>query len=404
MIRFSLRTNLLALTLLVVPFVSNASAQLFHFGGFGGGVRIRAPFVAVDVDPWGGARVRAPFTAVDSGFGHPPLGPPIGRSPFWSPFPPPVPHADYRSYRFESYRYAPYGQSLGDYSLPDYDPRYDRYDYDHYAHADDPRLDAPAYRGQIGADSYYQPSLSDDPPYYDQQAEDEFIERLYPNQSRQDNVISSAIPQPSPHRSRLDDQLLQAQAESLAEQRIYAAENLSATISDTTLARSAAQLADGLAAMGEEGSAWLDYLAPDDIVRWVDAGSPNNDLLVNLISAYDGVVSNPQLGWVASMAGFRETRHQLHLRIRFIESPGGTPLVDEPQYLEPQYLEDSGSSILSAPDLGSPEQAATAEQQADEPASEETAKPNVDSKDANSDFETLPPPSPKPDSDEPFGI
>jgi len=400
MTRNRFHTNLLALALLIALAAPEASAQFFHFGGVGGGVSIRAPFVAVDVDPWGGSRVRAPFTAVDSGFGYPPFGPVFGPTfgPTFGPaFGPPIgsafrggaflspfPSEDYHSYRYESYRYAPYGRSLPDYRLHDYDPRYDhygdnRYDDDRYMHADDP-------------------------PYYSQQAEDEFIERLYPSLSRQNRVIASAVPQPSFGRSSLEDQLLQAQAESLGAQRIYAAENLSATISDTTLARSAAQLADGLAAMGEEGIAWLDYLAPDEIVRWVDAGSPNNDLLVDLISAYDGVVSNPQLGWVTSMAGFRETRHQLHLRISYVDSPVAVSSADETR-----YPEDFGSSIMTAPPSDASKDPVRAKQQTDEPKSEAPAKPNADNQDtdnsdADVDFETLPLPAPKAEPETPVGI
>ncbi|MGI9472608.1 MAG: hypothetical protein ACR2NZ_13795 [Rubripirellula sp.] len=68
---------------------SVADAQIVRWGL--GGVRVRAPFVAVDVAPYGGARIRAPFTAVDSriygGYPYPPgvvVGPvpPIPPIPF----------------------------------------------------------------------------------------------------------------------------------------------------------------------------------------------------------------------------------------------------------------------------------------------------------------------------------
>lgn len=51
-----------------------ASAQIVRIGGFGG-VRVRAPFVSVDVLPYGGgARVRAPFTSVNTGaYGYGPV-------------------------------------------------------------------------------------------------------------------------------------------------------------------------------------------------------------------------------------------------------------------------------------------------------------------------------------------
>ena len=46
----------------------------------GGGVRVRAPFVRVDVGPYGGVSVRAPFAAIDvppGGYYEPGYGPPV---------------------------------------------------------------------------------------------------------------------------------------------------------------------------------------------------------------------------------------------------------------------------------------------------------------------------------------
>ena len=51
----------LALLSLGIP----CDAQVVRIGGFGG-VRVRAPFVSVDVGPYGGTRVLAPFTSVYS--------------------------------------------------------------------------------------------------------------------------------------------------------------------------------------------------------------------------------------------------------------------------------------------------------------------------------------------------
>ena len=68
---------------------SVSDAQIVRWGP-GGGVRVRAPFVSVDVSPFGGARVRAPFTAVDSrvygGYVYPP-GVVVGPVPPVPPFP-----------------------------------------------------------------------------------------------------------------------------------------------------------------------------------------------------------------------------------------------------------------------------------------------------------------------------
>jgi hypothetical protein len=50
-----------------VSMTSIAEAQIVRIGPFGG-VRVRAPFVSVDVQPYGGGtRVRAPFTSVNTG-------------------------------------------------------------------------------------------------------------------------------------------------------------------------------------------------------------------------------------------------------------------------------------------------------------------------------------------------
>ena len=58
----------MVLSLLVVLMTQDANAQFVRVGPVGG-VRVRTPFVAVDVLPFGGgARVRAPFTSVETGF------------------------------------------------------------------------------------------------------------------------------------------------------------------------------------------------------------------------------------------------------------------------------------------------------------------------------------------------
>jgi hypothetical protein len=58
----------LVLGVLAVLMTQVANAQFVRVGP-AGGVRVRAPFVAVDVLPFGGGtRLRAPFTAVDTGF------------------------------------------------------------------------------------------------------------------------------------------------------------------------------------------------------------------------------------------------------------------------------------------------------------------------------------------------
>ena len=64
MIRVLLRSICLLMMLICT---GSVDAQIVRIGGFGG-VRVRAPFVAVDVLPYGGGtRVRAPFTRVNTG-------------------------------------------------------------------------------------------------------------------------------------------------------------------------------------------------------------------------------------------------------------------------------------------------------------------------------------------------
>ena len=59
----------------LVAMTSVADAQLVRIGPLGG-VRVRVPFVSVDVLPYGqGTRVRAPFTSVNTGlYGYGNLG------------------------------------------------------------------------------------------------------------------------------------------------------------------------------------------------------------------------------------------------------------------------------------------------------------------------------------------
>ncbi len=95
-------SSLLFLALQIL-LTSDVSAQLVQIGRFGG-VRIRVPFVSVDVAPGGATRVRAPFTSVNTpGYGIPvyPSYPTLPRRPYYGPTPiyhapaPVYPHPGY---------------------------------------------------------------------------------------------------------------------------------------------------------------------------------------------------------------------------------------------------------------------------------------------------------------------
>ncbi|TWT80700.1 hypothetical protein CA13_21460 [Planctomycetes bacterium CA13] len=312
---------------LLGTFASDVSAQRVRIGTFGG-VQVRGPFVGVDVAPWGAARVRGPFGA--------PFPP-----PFLAPYPTPYPTTPFT------------GPGIG-FSYGPYSPYYDRFapviprDYvdREYGYSDDgiyPSYGDPSHR--VPGYSYPEYDYPDNTPDYN-----------YPNYSG--DVIASAVPRPGPDFSADYPQWAGpvngsgVPGEAIYPP-IYPQGGMNPHVSDTTLARSAAQLVDGLAAMGDEGEGWANYLAPRKIVDWVDAGSPPSDLLASLVANYDGVVSNPELGWISTLAGFAETRHQLHLRVDSAASFYSQPSAQTPSkqtQSQPTERDDSEPSTLPAPE------------------------------------------------------
>ncbi len=86
----------LSTLILVIAAPTAAQAQIVRFG-VGGGVSVRAPFVQVDVSPYGGTHVRAPFTSVDT------YGPRYrGAIPYGNPLP-----GGYSAYRAAPYSVGP---------------------------------------------------------------------------------------------------------------------------------------------------------------------------------------------------------------------------------------------------------------------------------------------------------
>ena len=64
----------LAVALLFVFSQNPTDAQIVRFGA-GGGVNVRAPFVRVNVDPFGNTSVRAPFVNINPAYGGRPVYP-----------------------------------------------------------------------------------------------------------------------------------------------------------------------------------------------------------------------------------------------------------------------------------------------------------------------------------------
>ena len=65
------------------------------------------------------------------------------------------------------------------------------------------------------------------------------------------------------------------------------------------------QLSRSLSAR-EDGQAWLEFLAPDRIGKWVEEG--NTEALQEVLTHYDGVVGNPEYRSISSASGFASTR------------------------------------------------------------------------------------------------
>ncbi|WP_372722739.1 hypothetical protein [Novipirellula sp.] len=241
-----------------------AEAQLIQIGrGFGGGVRVRVPFVAVDVAPWGDTRVRAPFTSVNTG---------IYAGPRYS--------SRYGSPIYPSYAYPPASPYYR--SVPSYPPNV-------YV--------SPNYRSaspMVGGSSIYGTPM----PVAPMQSNPGFSssDRRYGS-----SIIASATPSP----------LLGDGPVSAASQR----PPFAGSASDDLLRRAAMQLQTSLSRRGGDSDIWIDYLAPAEIARLIDAGEMSSEMAETRLRNYQGVTFNPDLRWLTSLPGFAETRRQLELRL-----------------------------------------------------------------------------------------
>jgi hypothetical protein len=238
---------------------TTAEAQFFRFGP-AGGVRIRVPFVSVDVGPGGATSVRAPFTAVDA-TGYPPV-PPV------PPFPPAFPVPPFGT----AVTIGPGAAAIETYPL--------------YPSAPEVSVPSDAQPGSVAA-------------------------------ARPAGTDPAAV----------------------AEQ----------------LRASAIRLQASLTRRGDDADVWMKYLQPDQIIESIEGGqSPES--LADLMPRYDGVVSNPSLGFIQGLDGFVATRQALRQWIEIgsavdaADSPESPAPATSPKPAEPQDSNDAPETLrLPAP-------------------------------------------------------
>ncbi|EMI15521.1 hypothetical protein RMSM_07560 [Rhodopirellula maiorica SM1] len=322
----------LALMFAVSP-EQHAEAQLIQIGrGFGGGVRVRVPFVAVDVAPWGDTRVRAPFTSVNTG---------IYAGPRYS--------SRYRGPIYQNYAYppaSPYYRSVPSYPSSVYS--------------------APNYRSTspiVGGSSAYGTPQSTAP--FESNPSLGGSSNSYGN-----SIIASATPSPA-----LGNGPVSASSPGAGSREIGPA----VAASDDSLRRAATQLQTSLSRRGGDSDIWIGYLAPAEIVRLIDSGQLSQEMAETRLRNFRGVTFNPELRWLTSVPGFAETRRQLELRV------ASTDVVNDarqptPADTDPAAADKSSESTetlpLPKPDVN-PNGANSGQPTPAKPVAEPDAKPSV---------------------------
>ncbi|MGB7326839.1 MAG: hypothetical protein WBD31_18325 [Rubripirellula sp.] len=269
-------------------FTSSADAQI-RIGGFGG-VSVRAPFVSVNVLPFGGGtRVRAPFTSVNTG---------LYRSGF--------------GYGYDPYR----GPRLYDRGYG-YGSYYDRHDYyfDHPAILPIPApvYPVPAYPVPVYPVPSYGSGLYGGPDY------------VY--------TEPYAVTRPDRY---LDDELdgYRAGRPMVPPAQDSSARLSTGTVSIETLAAdlrfAAARLSRSLSQRRDDADVWQDYLKPDFIMETIDRGGLASELQ-SLLLNYEGLSGNSELSSIWVEDGFRQTHQLLRDFVQADVAAGSA---------------DSGSSIL----------------------------------------------------------
>ncbi len=290
-ITFSVAVGLAA----ALTLANDAAAQI-AIGPFGG-VSVRAPFVGVDVLPFGGGtRVRAPFTSVNTGlygvgygglsYGGVGYGD-VGRYGYGG-----YGGYGYRGYG-SAYRAAPIAGYRG-YGYPTYGYGYG---YGTNSYVRESRYDVLAVPVPVYRDRYF-----DDPGY------------VYP-----EPIDAPEYDVPSYHAARppMPVDRPMGSTGSLEDDLRIAADRL-------TL---------GLTARRDDADVWMDYLKPDLIVETIDGGG-SPDELRSLLLNYEGLSGNSQLSAIWVTDGFRQTHRLLR---QWIET---TPSVS---------VEDTGSAIYEDP-------------------------------------------------------
>ena len=274
---------LIAFACLLVPsiFVASADAQLVRIGPWGG-VRIRVPFVSVDVSPWGDTHVRAPFTDV---------------------------HAPGDRY------YHPY-----DYDDHDYHGHYDRgYRGYYYPHVFSDDFGLPQHRHEYYEDRWDRGASLGASPYHPH-----------------DGPVFVPPSAAAPEEYGVDrDAYRVPRSEPLRDStrsRVSPAE-VSGTLRDA-----AARLRNSLSRRGEQGEIWLDYLQPGRIVEVLEGGQPLESLQP-LLANYEGV-TNSQVSWVRRVDGFTETHRLLEsLLAGGAQEASAAPREEERRREAPETLE-----------------------------------------------------------------
>lgn len=275
---------LICVVCLILCYLTSAPAQgqIVRIGS-AGGVRVRAPFVAVDVLPYGGGtRVRAPFTSVRTGaygYGYAPSY----RRPY--------------TYRADPY----YGQPIG-YPQP---------------YIAEPLYSVPVYAAPIPV----QPNP------------------VQPNTVQPNPVQPIEAPSGPEYRSALRggppaNEVPNPSSES---------HSVSTNSLVDRLIGSAQQLHSSLAARPDDADIWRDYLQPERIIALVkpdaQTGAVATAELALLLKNYQGVTANPSLSSIGSAPGFRATFDLLRQYVGATDQVGSHlfPATDQqPAQLEPK--------------------------------------------------------------------
>ena len=241
---------------------------------------------------------------------------------------------NYRGYRVQRPS-SSFGFSIGIGGYPRYggfgyfDPyRFDGYGYDPYRYG-----------------SFEAPDLLNDPYFRERYRYDS----KYPGRYRAPLVMRSTVPAVVYEANPGNIPSAETRAPQLA--------GVDPDVLAERLQKSTSQLVRGLASQ-EHGDGWINYLAPAQIPSLVAAGDAAK--LRELLTHYDGVVSNPELHSIANTRGFADTRSLL----RHVVSQ---PAAAGPALRQPEQRYGSGQRTISPQRLPIPENLPTPAPEPDSP-------------------------------------